>query len=144
VGSWLLIVPGHAPGQIIVSDQDIREPIMSSPENLSEQPGYRASLYDTVWPVDKADLNRSNSVVDAGLPRDVTAAEIAIESVEMPFPVFAYTRDEDEVFVIGGTSWGIGLEMTGLEDAICHICHQKWRSCHLTEYVNSDSFLHKS
>ncbi len=67
------------------------------------QPGYRASLYETSWPADSANLNRSNTVVDAGLPRGVTAADVAIDTVEMPFPTFAYTRDQDEVFVIGGT-----------------------------------------
>ena len=74
-------------------------------DNQIDQPGYRASLYDTAWPADMANLNRSNSVVNAGLPRDVTAETVAIESVEMPYPVFAYTRNEDEVFVIGGTSF---------------------------------------
>lgn len=68
----------------------------------SEQPGYRASLYDTVWPVDMADLNRSNAVVDAGLPRGVAAEDVRVDTVEMPFPVFAYTRNPDEVFVLGG------------------------------------------
>lgn len=51
-----------------------------------------------------ANLNCFNSVIDAGLPRDVTAETVAIESVAMPYPVFAYTRDVDEIFVIGGTS----------------------------------------
>lgn len=105
LGSWLLIVPGHAPGQVIVSEQDVGEPIITTSEASSEQTGYRASLYDTVWPTDKANLNRSNSVVNAGLPRDVAAADVAVESVEMPYPAFAYTRDEDEIFVVGGTSF---------------------------------------
>ena len=46
-----------------------------------------------------ANLNRSNTVVDAGLPRDVSAATVAVESVAMTYPVFAYTCDVDEVFV---------------------------------------------
>ena len=105
LGSWLFIVPGHASGQVVVNEQNVSQPVITSPENPSEQTGYRVSLYDTAWPVDKANLNRSNSVVDAGLPRDVVAEDIAIESVEMPFPAFAYTRDEDEIFVVGGTSF---------------------------------------
>lgn len=105
LGSWLLIVPGHAPGQIIVSEGNVGEPVITSPDEPSEQIGYRASLYDTVWPTDKANLNRSNSVVNAGLPRGVAAEDVAVESVEMPYPAFAYTRDENEVFVLGGTSY---------------------------------------
>ncbi len=101
---WLT-VPGHSAGQIIITEQDVGQPIINLLENDSNQPGYRASLYDTVWPADKSNLNRSNCVVNAGLPRDVTAETVTIESVEMPYPVFAYTRDEDEVFVIGGTSF---------------------------------------
>jgi hypothetical protein len=71
--------------------------------STATQPGYRASLYDTTWPVDMANLNRSNTVVDAGLPRDATSRDVSVETVEMPFPVFAYTRDEAEIFVVGGT-----------------------------------------
>jgi hypothetical protein len=67
------------------------------------QPGYRTSLYSTTWPVDMANLNRSNSVVNAGLPRDANVDNIVVETVEMPFPVFAYTRNENEIFVVGGT-----------------------------------------
>ncbi|MDX2009235.1 MAG: hypothetical protein SFW67_03545 [Myxococcaceae bacterium] len=68
----------------------------------AQQPGYRAALYDTVWPADMADLNRSNTVVNAGLPRGVTSAQVRVDTVEMPFPVFAYTRNLDQVFVVGG------------------------------------------
>lgn len=67
------------------------------------QPGYRASLYDTVWPADMANLNRSNSVVNAGFPRGTRSENVMIETVEMPFPAFAYTKDDDEIFVLGGT-----------------------------------------
>jgi hypothetical protein len=101
---WLT-TPGHTPGQVIITTQDIGHHVITQKENVITQPGYRASLYDTVWPTDMANLNRSNSVIDAGLPRDITAETVAIESVAMPYPVFAYTRDVDEVFVIGGTSF---------------------------------------
>ena len=101
---WLT-VPEHATGEIIISEQNIIKPVVSVNENQIDQPGYRESLYDTAWPADMANLNRSNSVVNAGLPRNITAETVAIESVEMPYPVFAYTRNENEVFVIGGTSF---------------------------------------
>lgn len=109
IGSLLLArwftTPDHTPGEIIITTQDIGLPVIIQNENVITQPGYRASLYATTWPTDMANLNRSNSVVNAGLPRNVTAETVAIESVEMPYPVFAYTRDEDQVFVIGGTSF---------------------------------------
>jgi hypothetical protein len=101
---WLT-VPEHATGEIIISEQNIFKPVVTVNENQIDQPGYRESLYDTAWPADMANLNRSNSVVNAGLPRNITAETVAIESVEMPYPVFAYTRNENEVFVIGGTSF---------------------------------------
>lgn len=49
-----------------------------------------------------ANLNRSNAVVNAGFPRGVAAEDVRVDTVEMPFPVFAYTRSPDEVFVLGG------------------------------------------
>jgi hypothetical protein len=87
---WLT-VPEHATGEIIISEQNIFKPVVTVNENQIDQPGYRESLYDTAWPADMANLNRSNSVVNAGLPRNITAETVAIESVEMPYPVFAYT-----------------------------------------------------
>ena len=109
IGGMLLVrwltTPEHTPGQIIITPQNIAQPVITDQDNAVTQPGYRASLYDTVWPTDMANLNRSNSVIDAGLPRNVTAETVAIDSVAMPYPVFAYTRDVDEVFVIGGTSF---------------------------------------
>jgi hypothetical protein len=109
IGSLLpvrwLTTPDHTVGEIIITTQGIGLPVITQNENAITQPGYRASLYATTWPTDMANLNRSNTVVNAGLPRNVTVATVAIESVEMPYPVFAYTRDEDQVFVIGGTSF---------------------------------------
>ncbi|NNC75524.1 MAG: hypothetical protein HKN93_08450 [Acidimicrobiia bacterium] len=84
------------------------------PGTSAVQPGYRASLYPTPWPADQANLNRSNSVVNAGLPVGVKPGEVAVESVEMPFPTFAYTREANEVFVLGGLP-------TSLEDIISEI-----------------------
>ncbi len=79
------------------------EPIISIPDTWVEQPGYRVSLYNTAWPCDMANLNRSNTVVNAGLPRDAASEDIVVETIEMPFPVFSYTRNDNEVFVVGGT-----------------------------------------
>lgn len=85
-----------------VRDVNDVPPDVSGSVQTTGQPGYRASLYGTTWPVDMANLNRSNTVVNAGLPQGFTCEEVQVDTVEMPFPVFAYTRDLDEVFVLGG------------------------------------------
>lgn len=79
-------------------------PAQGAASGAKQQPGYRASLYDTVWPVDMANLNRTNAVVGAGLPSGFACEQVRVDTVEMPFPAFAYTRDLDEVFVLGGLS----------------------------------------
>lgn len=84
-----------------VDETDV-SPTINSSALTTEQPGYRASLYETTWPVDMANLNRSNTVVNAGLPQNFNCEDVQVDTVEMPFPVFAYTRDMDEVFVLGG------------------------------------------
>lgn len=71
----------------------------------TEQPGYRGGTYPTTWPVDMANLNRSNTVVNVGLPADFDEKSLRIESVEMPFPSFSYTRDANEVFILGGVPY---------------------------------------
>jgi len=71
----------------------------------SQQPGYRAGTYPTTWPVDMANLNRTNTVVDAGLPKGFDPKLLRVESINMPFPTFAYTRDKDQVFVLGGVPY---------------------------------------
>jgi outer membrane protein assembly factor BamB len=91
-----------ARGTDSVRDENDVPPDVSGSVQTTEQPGYRASLYGTTWPVDMANLNRSNTVVNAGLPQGFTCEEVHVDTVEMPFPVFAYTRDIDEVFVLGG------------------------------------------
>lgn len=98
--SSLLILTLSLCTPLLAQDNDKRQ---TGPGQAIDQPGYRASLYDTTWPVDMANLNRSNTVINAGLPRGVTADEVRVDTVAMPFPVFAYTRDLDEVFVLGGS-----------------------------------------
>jgi len=70
-----------------------------------QQPGYRAGTYPTTWPVDMANLNRTNTVVNAGLPAGFDPKRLRIESINMPFPTFTYTRDKDQVFVLGGVPY---------------------------------------
>lgn len=75
----------------------------------AQQHGYRAGCYNTIWPVDMANLNRSGTVVGAGLPQMFDAANLTVQSLALPFPVFTYTRDSSEVFVIGGTPYLLDL-----------------------------------
>ena len=57
--------------------------------------GYRASLYETQYPTERKNLNGSHTLLNVGLPRGVTSDEIALEIIDMPFPVLLYTRDAD-------------------------------------------------
>jgi hypothetical protein len=84
-----------------IVDPNDQPPGLSGADN-TEQIGYREALYPTAWPADMANLNRSNAVVSAGFPRDFACEDVRVDSIEMPFPVFAYTRNADEVFVLGG------------------------------------------
>lgn len=97
-----------------VSEPDLGRDLARAPEPLA-QPGYRASLYPTAWPADMANLNRTNAVVGAGLPREARAEDIAVDTVEMPFPVFAYTRDDDEVFVLGGSAFVLDQYVSNID-----------------------------
>ncbi|MBL4710162.1 MAG: hypothetical protein JKY48_17160, partial [Flavobacteriales bacterium] len=71
----------------------------------TQQPGYRDGTYPTTWPVDMANLNRSNTVVNVGLPEGFDPKSLRIKSVSMPFPTFTYTRDSNQVFVLGGVPY---------------------------------------
>ena len=102
------------------------------------QPGYRASLYDTAWPADMANLNRSNSVVNAGFPRGTLSKDVVIETVEMPYPAFAYTKDDDEIFVLGGTPLALDKfvsQMDGMPQG------ETKADPHLTKYIPSSGEL---
>jgi hypothetical protein len=69
--------------------------------------GYRASLYPTPFPTERKNLNGSHTLLGVGLPRDVTADDLIVETIDMPYPVLLYTRDPHEIFVMGGTPFGI-------------------------------------
>ena len=75
--------------------------------SATEEIGYRAGLYDTAFPTDRVDLNAGKVVLEGGFPRDTTVDDVAIDIIEMPYPVILYTREPDEIFVFGGTPLGI-------------------------------------
>jgi hypothetical protein len=79
--------------------------------------GYREGLYPTGFPTERKNLNGTHSLADVGFPRDVMLDDIAIETIEMPYPVLLYTRDPGELFVIGGTPLAIA-EYVGLIDGL--------------------------
>lgn len=63
----------------------------------------RAGYFPTVWPSEHTDLWRSHAVFDAGLPVDVAHRELHVTTANLEFPVWGYTRAENQVFVIGGS-----------------------------------------
>ena len=75
--------------------------------SATEEIGYRAGLYDTAFPSERVGLNGGNAVLQGGFPVGTSADDVAIDIIEMPFPVILYTREPDEIFVFGGTPLGI-------------------------------------
>jgi len=63
----------------------------------------RSGYYDTVWPSEHADLWRSHAVLNAGLPAHFDPATIQVKTAPLNLPSWGYTRNADEVFVIGGS-----------------------------------------
>ncbi len=63
----------------------------------------RAGYYDTVWPSEHTDLWRSHAALNAGLPADFNPERLAVSTVRLNLPVWGYTRNHNEVFVIGGS-----------------------------------------
>ena len=63
----------------------------------------RAGYFPTVWPSEHTDLWRSHAVFDAGLPADVAHRELQVTTANLEFPVWGYTRADNQVFVIGGS-----------------------------------------
>jgi len=68
---------------------------------------WRAGYYPTVWPSEHTDLWRSHAVADAGLPVDAFAdgkqPTLRVSTSRLNLPVWGYTRDADQVFVVGGS-----------------------------------------
>jgi outer membrane protein assembly factor BamB len=128
VAAFLILAACDA--EPVVDPNDV-PPDVSGADLVTKQPGYRASLYPTAWPADMANLNRSNTAVSAGLPKDFKCDEVRVDTVEMPFPVFAYTRNADEVFVLGGLPW-----IVAHYDAEIDGMYAGWtsRNSHLTKY----------
>ena len=67
----------------------------------------RTGLYDTAWPLEHADKWRTQSTSDAGLPADFDAARLRLEALEFDQPIVGYTRDRNEVFLLGGMPYAM-------------------------------------
>jgi hypothetical protein len=65
-------------------------------------PPGRAGYYDTPWPSEHTDLWRSHAAFNAGLPANFDPERLAVSQVGLNLPIWGYTRDRNEVFVIGG------------------------------------------
>lgn len=63
----------------------------------------RAGYYDTVWPSEHTDLWRSHAVSHVGLPASFDPAKLCVTTAKLNLPVWGYTRNQNEVFVIGGS-----------------------------------------
>ncbi len=93
-----------APPDATIADEG---EVIGEPVTERDLLGYRASLYPTDYPTERKNLNGTNSLMGVGFSRDVTVDKIVVDSIEMPYPVLLYTRDTDEVFVLGGTPMAI-------------------------------------
>jgi hypothetical protein len=69
----------------------------------------RAGYYETIWPSEHTDLWRSHAVSNVGLPADLERANLTVTTANLNLPVWGYTRDKDEVFVIGGSPFMLNV-----------------------------------
>ncbi len=106
---------------------------------------HTSGLRDTTWPAPAADLWRTGSAVDAGLPTGVNSADLATATAEVPpAPFFGITYDDETVFVLGGSPFMLELftdaylgntPHTGLA-AMADVVAKA-----ITHYVKTDSVL---
>jgi len=74
----------------------------------------RAGLYPTIWPLEHADRWRTQCAPDGGLPSSFDPASLMLEVLELDQPMLGYTRDQDEVFVLGGMPFTMGMFTQGI------------------------------
>jgi pimeloyl-ACP methyl ester carboxylesterase len=129
--------------------QRVNEPITEgqsaeTAEGASDQPGYRAGLYPTNFPTERKNLNGTHELQNTGFPPDITADDLEMEIIEMPYPALMYTRESDELFIIGGMPFGIdryvslmdGLP-TGQNETTPYLAKYNTRTRELT-YIDLD------
>lgn len=83
---------------------EVAETATSAPVDTSTTAFGRARMYPSVWPHARSDTWRTGSAVGAGLPAGFAPDALVARSVELPrVPLWAVVRDEDAVYVQGGT-----------------------------------------
>jgi len=88
------ILPGPKEQELTINKQN------AVSENQNK---LNSGYYNTTWPSEHADLIRSHAVLSGGLPKDSDNMKLQVSSTELYMPTWGYTRDENEVFVIGGS-----------------------------------------
>jgi hypothetical protein len=87
-----------------INQSDERQSEFTMSQDGSEEwGGYRPNLYNSPFPTERMNLNGTKAVLHGGLPLGTTVEDVAIEIIEMPYPVLLYTREPDEIFIFGGT-----------------------------------------
>ena len=77
---------------------------IAKPDAVSENKyHFRSGYYNTTWPSEHADLIRSHAVLSGGLPDHFDKTMLQVTSTELDMPTWGYTRDQNEIFVIGGS-----------------------------------------
>ena len=98
IGAYLLIPRSTPP---LLTESATAAP--PQPKPLAGFVAERSGYYDTVWPSEHADLWRSHAVLNAGLPANFDPATLQVKTAPLNLPSWGYTRNADEVFVIGGS-----------------------------------------
>ncbi|MEO1172989.1 MAG: hypothetical protein AAFX94_13210, partial [Myxococcota bacterium] len=84
-------------------DQAATDQTVGTPAETADLMGYRESAYDTHFPTERVNLNGSRSLSNVGFDRNVDAGDVEVSTIPIPYPVMLYTRNQDEIFVLGGT-----------------------------------------
>jgi hypothetical protein len=103
-------------------------------DNKDRNKAARSGLYDTAWPLEHADKWRTQSTTKAGLPADFDANRLRVQTLEFDQPIVGYTRDKNEVFILGGMPYamneytqaiieGTTKSPTTLEELISNLPH---------------------
>ncbi|MGL5928585.1 MAG: hypothetical protein ACRCY8_06585 [Dermatophilaceae bacterium] len=87
----------------ILPEPEVPELTVSRTDAVSAASPHSGGYHRTTWPSEHADAIRSHAVPAGGLPADVRSVDLEVSSVELPLPTWGYTRDGDDVLVMGGS-----------------------------------------
>lgn len=90
-------------GRILLGSKD-QELTINKLNAVSEnRDNLESGYFNTIWPSEHADLIRSHAVFSGGLQKDFERSKLQVSSTKIYMPTWGYTRNKDEVFVIGGS-----------------------------------------